>query len=317
MLGPDAVFDKALARAAAVGWPPVSFRQRRRYYRSFLKPSAPVLQPAPFLSGVPTMPKPMSKSEMRRHQRFLDAGATRYVLARLRPQGTSLGKTHVFFPSSGRGDTVWTIEPGGKHINSYRASAAVESGFLVAIDPGLPLFGDDQTHAQSFRIRSPAEEDHARASLPKRRAGNHEETTMVNVRDYLAGVHIKFDDLKDGSRIEVIEDARPGKYGKLDLIFQSGDMLGLNATNTRKLVKVRGLESDDWRGLKVELSQGQLEFNGEPTDSVILEVVEEGVEEEEATPPKKKRASAGAAAAPGPHFEKPIDDEIPFCPQTE
>jgi len=235
-------------------------------------------------------------SQLRRQQAIERERVRGIVRHCRRPKGL-LQKTFLHF-DSGHMEVRFVLIPDKKYVRAQYALAAIKSGWLIPC--GGDLFGDPP-NAQTWTAKVFEEEElWARASLHDPQ-GTTKETTMVNVREYLAGVHIKFDDLRDGPRIEIIEDVRPGKYGKLDLIFQSGDMLGLNATNMRKLVKARGLESDDWRGLKVELSQGQLEFNNEPTDSVILEIVEE-----DAQPKKKQRASTSKPS------DGPVDDSIPF-----
>lgn len=247
----------------------------------------------------------MSRNERRLLRRFPGAGYVRApsLLPMLRPPGRGLQLTFV------NGRPVWTLEPDGVLVDPQRARAAVASGKLEPLDPGLPLFGDDQAHAQSWVLRRPPEgEKPACASLQKRSAGYQEELTM-DVREFLSGTHHKYDDVRNRDCFEVIDGACPSKYGgKLDLVFQSGNMLGLSAHNLRVLVRALGPESDDWRGTKVRLFAGQLEFNGEMKDSVLLEIVEEEAAEE---PPKKKRTSASAAST------APLDDEIPFCPPTE
>jgi hypothetical protein len=54
-----------------------------------------------------------------------------------------------------------------------------------------------------------------------------------------------------------IAGLREGKFGKLEAIFDSGEVLSLNATNTRVLLNAYGDDSDALVGKVIELFLGQ------------------------------------------------------------
>ena len=93
---------------------------------------------------------------------------------------------------------------------------------------------------------------------------------------------------------------REGKFDKPDLYLESGDVLSLNATNRKVLVRAYGVTSDTWIGKQIELVLGQTMFQGAPQDSIIVNPV---------SPPLT--AAEKAAAAGEPARDK-MDDDIPF-----
>ena len=55
-------------------------------------------------------------------------------------------------------------------------------------------------------------------------------------------------DVRNGSLQERIALVKEGKYERPDIVFESGDILTLNTTNARTLIKNYGPSSDDWLG---------------------------------------------------------------------
>jgi hypothetical protein len=108
-----------------------------------------------------------------------------------------------------------------------------------------------------------------------------------NLRDYSGEYFIKADDVREKPLRRRIADVRKGNYEKLELVFDSGEVLSLNATNTRALSRVYGGSSDELIGKVVELYLGQLRYQGADHDAVLVRAI---------TPPEKP----------------PFDDSIDF-----
>lgn len=111
---------------------------------------------------------------------------------------------------------------------------------------------------------------------------------------------IKLDDVRDGPLLVRIAFIKEGKYDRPDVIFETGEILSLNATNTRILVKAYGADSDGWIGKEIELELGQIEFQGAVQDSVIVRPVSPPI-------PSPQRTAAAKAAT-----KNDLDDEIPM-----
>jgi len=91
-----------------------------------------------------------------------------------------------------------------------------------------------------------------------------------NLRDYSGEYFIKPDDVREKPLRRRIADVRKGNYDKLEAVFDSGEVLSLNATNTRALSRVYGGRSDELMGKVVELYLGQLRYQGADHDAVLV-----------------------------------------------
>jgi hypothetical protein len=112
-----------------------------------------------------------------------------------------------------------------------------------------------------------------------------------------AGEHfIKVDDVRDGPIQGQIAVVREGKYGKPDLIFESGDVLSLNATNTQTLIRAYGTNSDYWVAKQVEMFLGEIKYQGSDHEAVLVRPI--------APPPKPMSKNKPPKAD--------FDDEIPY-----
>jgi hypothetical protein len=133
---------------------------------------------------------------------------------------------------------------------------------------------------------------------------------MIDMSKYLKGSYITVESLGTDVRIEAIADAVDGKFDKPDLIFESGDRLGLNGTNRRTMFKHYGLESNDWIGKKVKVYVGELTFNGKQQDSVLLTPVSPPTVKRNAKP--KEKGDEDEVHRPLQVGDEKVDDEIPF-----
>jgi hypothetical protein len=92
----------------------------------------------------------------------------------------------------------------------------------------------------------------------------------MDMRKFSGPTFLKVADVRGGALQRQIAAVREGKYEKPDLVFETGETLSLNATNTKTLVRAYGPNSEDWVGKKIELELGTVKFNGEPQEAVIV-----------------------------------------------
>ncbi len=74
----------------------------------------------------------------------------------------------------------------------------------------------------------------------------------------------------------------------------------MNATNSKALCQAYGTESDDWIDKELELHVGEVEFKGQPQESVLIKPISPPIAKK--PPPKPKKDAGGDV----------MDDEIPF-----
>ncbi|MHC2292887.1 hypothetical protein [Bradyrhizobium barranii] len=121
---------------------------------------------------------------------------------------------------------------------------------------------------------------------------------MIDMRKYASETYVTIPDVRGGSLSEKIANAREGKYDKPEIVFESGDVLSLNATNRKTLMRAYGPTSDTWIGKEVELVLGEVTFENKPQEAVIVRPISPPLTTEEKT----------AAAAVG----SDMNDDIPF-----
>src|SRR6516164_3700893 len=108
----------------------------------------------------------------------------------------------------------------------------------------------------SFRNRRIASEGSiTRASMRK-------VSPMVNMKGYAGKHFVKVDDVRDGPIEGKIVDIVEGEFGKLNLTLNTGDCLSLNKTNTSRLVRAFGSDSDRAIGQMVRLFLGEIKYQG-------------------------------------------------------
>ena len=126
---------------------------------------------------------------------------------------------------------------------------------------------------------------------------------MIDMRKYGGGDYITVDDVRDGPLQNMkIADVKDGRFDKPDLYFETDQILSLNATNRKTLVRTYGPNSDAWIGKLVDLKLGETAYQGKQQELVIVQPI---------SPPltaAEKTASAAAVAGVG----SDMDDDIPF-----
>lgn len=116
----------------------------------------------------------------------------------------------------------------------------------------------------------------------------------MDMSKFAGSMFLKVEDIKLTGPVRlIITDISEGRYGKPDITFNDGSRLSCNATNSRVLVKAYGKESDDWIGKLVKLELGEIDYQGQARESIIVKPLSPPVESE--APPKPD-----------------LNDEIPF-----
>jgi hypothetical protein len=216
-------------------------------------------------------------------------------------------KVFLFARGSGHTEVRYTLEPNGKLVRARSAMEALESGWMVPLDRGLPLFGDDPTSAQSWVTRAPTEEELAHASSLSRCAASTEEMTTMDVRRFIKPQRFKYAELQaSGPQRGAIVEVKDGeKYDRPDMTVEVDGLLfvlGLNTGNMTRLGAAWGWDTDRWTGRTVEIEAGEAAFGNGTVESIIAAPVGPP-----ATPEERKSASASSPS--------PDDDGAPFAPE--
>jgi hypothetical protein len=120
----------------------------------------------------------------------------------------------------------------------------------------------------------------------------------IDLRKYAGSQFIRYEDVYESPIEATIIEVALGKYGKLDLTFDSGERFSLNATNTKILMKAYGHADGDLLGQRIRLVAGKTKYEGNWKDSVLVEPVSPG------------RSEAERSTPPPPAND--MNDEIPF-----
>jgi hypothetical protein len=137
-----------------------------------------------------------------------------------------------------------------------------------------------------------------------------EGTTTMDMAQYVKKF-MKLEDVKDGPLTMTIACVEMGKYGKPDLVFTTGEKLGLNLTNNLTLQRAYGTDSVGWAGKDVELYEGEVTYEGKQQAAVLITPISPPLTPEEKLAP----VAAKAAAKPVGKDEadnSDMDDDIPF-----
>ena len=96
---------------------------------------------------------------------------------------------------------------------------------------------------------------------------------MVDMKSYAGRRFVKVDDVRDGPIEGTIVDISEGEFEKLNLTLDTGDTLSLNKTNTTKLLRAFGTDSDRAIGQMVRLLFGEIKYQNRMQEAVILEPI--------------------------------------------
>lgn len=92
----------------------------------------------------------------------------------------------------------------------------------------------------------------------------------INMKKYAGETFLKVADVRDGPLQLQIAAVREGKFDRPDLVFETGDVLSLNATNTKILMRAFGSDSDTCIGKWIELYHGEIEYQGHMQEAVLV-----------------------------------------------
>jgi hypothetical protein len=121
----------------------------------------------------------------------------------------------------------------------------------------------------------------------------------MDMRKYSGETFIKVDDVRNGPIQVQIAVVKEGKYDKPNLVFETGEVLGLNSTNNRTLIRAYGPNSDGWIGKEIELYLGEIEYQGSMQPAVLVRPI---------SPPIAAKEKAAAAKKLGDE----LSDEVPY-----
>jgi hypothetical protein len=106
----------------------------------------------------------------------------------------------------------------------------------------------------------------------------------MDMGKYCGSSFIKAEDVEAGPIQATIVGIKEGRFGKPDLLLDSGRHFSVNPGNNTVLVKVFGRKSDDWIGEEIELSLGTARYQGKEQPSVVVRPLSKGKPEAERTP---------------------------------
>jgi hypothetical protein len=96
---------------------------------------------------------------------------------------------------------------------------------------------------------------------------------MVDMKAFAGRRFVKVDDVRPGPIEGTIVDISEGDYEKLNLTLDTGDTLSLNKTNTTRLMRAFGTDSDRALGQMVRLLLGEVNYAGRMQETVVLEPI--------------------------------------------
>jgi hypothetical protein len=139
--------------------------------------------------------------------------------------------------------------------------------------------------------------------MPQPKRAPQYEVTKMDMRQFRKPRFLKVDDVRDQPRQERIAGVVMGQFKKPDLVLESGDKLGLSATNSEMLSSAYSFESEEWIGHLIELYVGKGTFEGEDVDMILVRPISKAEKGEQALEPVRKPPSKSA---------DPMDEEVDF-----
>jgi hypothetical protein len=119
----------------------------------------------------------------------------------------------------------------------------------------------------------------------------------MDMTGYGGDSYLTLADLRASGPLQTtITKIEEGQFDKPVASLADGSNLQLNVSNTRRLIKAWGPNSDDWLGREIAIAVEQVDYKGEPTDAIVVTPIS-------ATIPIEARK---------PSTEPDLSDEIPF-----
>jgi hypothetical protein len=162
---------------------------------------------------------------------------------------------------------------------------------LRAIDVREPSFDRHLTHRRRSVRQVPKPQQAPQGASP------------MDMRQFKKPRFLKVEDIRDRPRQDRIAGVVMGQFKKADLIFESGDKLGLSATNSEILSSAYSFESEEWVGHLIELYVGKGQFEGDDVDMILVRPISKAENGGQALEPVRETPSKSA---------DPMDKEIEF-----
>jgi hypothetical protein len=139
------------------------------------------------------------------------------------------------------------------------------------------------------------------ASAPRKKS------TKMDMSRYAGSKYLKVADLKESGpfKAKIVEVGIGEKFDKPEIVFGDGSTLSLNATNVGRLIRHYGAESSDWIGKEIELSIGEVDYQGQPTEAILLRPLSPPLETKAAVKPAAERPQKRGS------IRDDMDDTIP------
>jgi hypothetical protein len=135
-----------------------------------------------------------------------------------------------------------------------------------------------------------------------------ERILIMDMKQFVGEHFLKVADLNGEPIQKTIAIVKQGKYDKANVVFEDGDVLGLNVTNTRCLLKAYGDNSTDWIGKTIELYVGQIEVrDGDIKDAILVRPISPPLKPEQRTKLPPAPAPEAPKRDPGHPFNDPVD----------
>jgi hypothetical protein len=93
---------------------------------------------------------------------------------------------------------------------------------------------------------------------------------MLDMRKYSGKSYLKVEDVRTGPLQRRIAAVSIGQFDKPELVFETGDILSLNTTNTKTLIRAYGSDGSAWIGHVVELYLGEIEYQGNAKEAILI-----------------------------------------------
>jgi hypothetical protein len=127
---------------------------------------------------------------------------------------------------------------------------------------------------------------------------------MSDMSKYMGSRFLKVADVKEGGTFQakIVAIEIGSKFDKPEAVLDDGSVLSLNATNCGRLGRAYGAEGNDWIGKEIELSVGEVDYQGQPTETILVKPISPPLEKKAPVKPQK-RSNTG---------KDNLDDTIPF-----
>jgi hypothetical protein len=97
----------------------------------------------------------------------------------------------------------------------------------------------------------------------------------MDMTKFVGEDYVRADTVRNKPLVVRILNVKMGQFDRPELIFNNEQIMTVNATNTRILVKAFGADSDGWIGKQIKLKLGKVTYQGNEIESVMVEPIDE------------------------------------------